>query len=153
MQSFDISNRKDFMASLLRTDLFDAFEVREILTHTAFKTIVDGRRNAPYFEDIDEDMRKHLSEYLTWGEMRHYVYALIKGTKLPTYFKFVLSTNLEKTAALSLDASTFYLNITFKDNQTTCSTGVAYKNFTMDKSADALWDKKIQDFLFKHQFI
>lgn len=153
MQSFEITNRKEFMAKLLKSDLFDGFEVREVVAHVAFKLILDGKRNKNYFDDIDRDPDTIYSEYLTWSEIRKHVYDLMSGQKLPTYFKIILSTNKDKTLQLSSDASTFYLNITFKDYQITCSTGTAYKDFTMDKSADQAWDERIKHFLFKYQFI
>lgn len=153
MQSFDITNRKEFMYKLLKSDLFESFEVREVVSHTAFKLVIDGKRNKDYFNDMDNDPDRVYSEYLSWGEMRKHVYELMQGHKLPTYFKIVLSTKLDKTTQLSPDASTFYLNITFKDNQITCSTGTAYKTFTLDKSADQIWDERIKQFLFKYQFI
>lgn len=153
MQSFDISNRKEFMAKLLKSDLFDNFEVREVTIHVSFKMILDGKRNKAYFQDVHEDSEKVYSDYLTWGEVRKHVYELMLGTKLPTYFKIILSTSIEKTQQLSPNVSTFYLNITFKDNQTTCTTGTAYSEFTLDQSADHLWDDRIKNFLFKYQFI
>lgn len=153
MQIFDITNRKEFMAKLLKSDLFDTFEVREVIAHMAFKIIIAGERNNDYFTDINQDSLTPTSDYLAWGELRKHVYELMQGSKLPTYFKIILSTNKEKTASLSPDASTFYLNITFKENQISCSTGMAYKTFTMDKSSEQLWDEKIKQFLFKYQFI
>ena len=45
MQSFDVINRKDFMAKLLKSDLFDTFEVKEVVAHVAFKMVLDGKRN------------------------------------------------------------------------------------------------------------
>lgn len=153
MQSFEITNRKEFMAKLLKSDLFEGFEVREVVAHVSFKMILDGKRNKAYFQDINEDSDTIYSDYLTWGEMRKHVYELMSGTKLPTYFKIILSTNAEKTRQISSDVSTFYLNITFKDNQTTCTTGTAYNGFTLDQSADQLWDERIKNFLFKYQFI
>lgn len=153
MQSFDITNRKEFMAKLLKSDLFESFEVREVTIHVAFKMILDGKRNVVYFQDINEDSEKVYSDYLTWGEMRKHAYELMQGSKLPTYFKIVLSTSNEKTRQISPNASTFYLNITFKDNQITCTTGTAYSEFTLDQSADQLWDERIKNFLFKYQFI
>ncbi|MBP3886141.1 MAG: hypothetical protein J6F30_00595 [Cellulosilyticum sp.] len=153
MEIFDITNRKEFMAKLLKSDLFESFEVREVISHTAFKLIIDGKRNKEYFNDIQNDSDIVYSEYLSWSEIRKHVYELMQGHTLPTYFKIVLSTKAEKTAQLSPDAATFYLNITFKDNQITCSTGTAYKSFTLDKSADQIWDERIKQFLFKYQFI
>lgn len=153
MQSFDVINRKDFMAKLLKSDLFDTFEVKEVVAHVAFKMVLDGKRNKDYFEDINDAPLDTYSEFLTWGEIRKHVYELMMGKKLPTYFKIILSTNQEKTKQLSLDASTFYLNITFKDNQMSCSTGTAYKGFTLDKSADQIWDDRMKRFLLKYEFI
>lgn len=152
MQSFEIAHRKEFMAHLLKADLFDTFEVREVVAHTAFKMVLDGKRNKDYYSDINEDAETTYSEYLSWGEMRKYVYELMSGKKMPLYFKIILSTNKEKTLQLSPDVTTFYLNIIFKDNQITCTTGTAYASFTMDKSADALWDERIKQFLFKYDF-
>lgn len=153
MQSFEISNRKDFMAKLLKSDLFDTFEVREVIAHVAFKMVLDGKRNKEYFNDINEDSDVVHSEYLTWGDMRKHVYELMIGKKLPTYFKIILCTSKEKTIHLSPDVSTFYLNLTFKDNQVTCTTGTAYSGFTLDKSAETIWDERIKQFLFKYDFI
>lgn len=153
MQAFDITNRKEFMTKLLKSDLFESFEVREVVSHTAFKLVIDGKRNKEYFNDIQNDPDTIYSDYLSWAEMRKHVYELMQGHTLPTYFKIILSTKAEKTVQLSSDASTFYLNIIFKDNQITCNTGTAYKSFTLDKSADQIWDERIKQFLFKYQFI
>ena len=153
MQSFDITNRKLFMAKLLKSDLFENFEVREVIAHTAFKLVIDGKRNLNYFNDIQNDPDTVYTEYLSWSELRRHVNELMQGHTLPTYFKIILSTKAEKTQQLSPDASTFYLNITFKNNLITCSTGTAYKGFTLDKSADEIWDECIKKFLFKYEFI
>lgn len=153
MQSFDVTNRKEFMARLLKSDLFDTFEVREVSAHVAFKMVLDGKRNKEYFNDINEDPDATYSDYLTWGEMRKHVYELMIGKKLPTYFKIVLSTSKEKTQQLSTDAATFFLNISFKDNKINCTTGTAYLGFTMDKSSEKLWDERMQHFLLKYEFI
>ena len=56
MQVFDITNRKEFMAKLLKSDLFESFEVKEVISHTAFKLIIDGKRNKEYFNDIQNEI-------------------------------------------------------------------------------------------------
>ncbi len=138
------------MSKLLKSDLFDNFELREAVLHLAFKAFVDGNRNTDFF---DTTLDEPLSPYLTWSEVRPAIYQLMSGDKLPSYFKIVLSTPQSKTATLSPDLEACFLNITFKDNQITCTTGVAYKHFTLDKSADLSWDTTIKDFLFKHTFL
>lgn len=99
------------------------------------------------------DEKEGLSPYLTWGEMRPYIYNLILGSKSPSYFKIILSTNRTKTEAISDQVDTFFVNITFKSSEITVSTGVAYKTFTLDKSPESIWDNKIKNFLFKYNFL
>lgn len=151
MEIYTISNKKEFMNKLLKSDLFDTFEVREVILHTAFKSVLDGNRNQDFFSDLESE--EELSPFVTWKEIKNYVYQFVMGHKLPTYFKIVLSTNTPKTNSLSPLASTFFLNISFKDNEIKCSTGVAYKEFTLDKSCEQLWDEKIKHFLFKYNFL
>ncbi|WP_069997304.1 DUF5721 family protein [Cellulosilyticum sp. I15G10I2] len=150
MQSYDISNKKELMAKLLKSDLFDTFEVREVILHTAFKMVLEGRRNKDYFDKEDTIID---SLYLEWREMRKNVYELLQGNKPPTYFKIILAASTEKTAVLSQDINACYLNIQFKENHITCSTGVSYKHFSLDQSADKLWDERIKAFLFQYHFI
>lgn len=151
MESYTIANKKDFMGKLLKSDLFDTFETREVILHTAFKSVLDGSRNQEFFNDVDSE--EQFSNFVNWKEIKPYVYQFVMGHKLPTYFKIVLSTNSAKTLALSPAASTFFLNITFKDNEIKCSTGVAYKEFTLDKSCEQIWDERIKTFLFKYNFL
>ena len=121
-----------------------------MIIHGAFKVLLDGKRNLDFYDSSYEGT---LSTYVTWQEMKKKVYELLQGTRMPSYFKMVLSTNEEKTLALSEEVSTFFLNIQLKDNQTSCSTGCAYKGFTLNKSADKVWDERIKKFLLKYEFI
>lgn len=150
MESYTITHRKEFMNKLLKSDLFDSFLVREVVMHTAFKSILDGHRNIDFY---NTDERDDLSDYLNWGEIRPYVYQIITGTKSPSYFKIILSTNAQKTIAISDQVDTFFINITFKEASIQVGTGVAYKTFTLDKSPEKIWDEKIKHFLFKYEFL
>ena len=138
------------MNKLIKSDLFDSFQLREAVIHTAFKSVLDGHRNIDFY---NTDEREGLSDYLTWGEMRPYIYQFITGSKYPSYFKIILCTNKQKTEAISDQVDTFFVNITFKASEITVSTGVAYKTFTLDKSPENIWDTKIKNFLFKYEFL
>lgn len=138
------------MNKLIKSDLFDSFLIREAVVHTSFKSILDGHRNMDFY---NTDEKEGLSPYLTWGEMRPYIYHIILGNKSPSYFKIILSTNRSKTEAISDQVDTFFVNITFKSSEITVSTGVAYKTFTLDKSPESIWDNKIKNFLFKYNFL
>ncbi|MEG0085320.1 MAG: DUF5721 family protein, partial [Niameybacter sp.] len=132
------------MNKLIKSDLFDSFLIREAILHTAFKSILDGHRNMEFY---NSDEREDLSDYLTWGEIRPYIYQIIIGSKSPSYFKIILSTNKQKTEAISDLVDTCFINITFKASEITVSTGIAYKTFTLDKSPETIWDTKIKNFL------
>ena len=118
--------------------------------HTAFKSILDGHRNKDFY---NTDELENLSEYLNWSEVRPYIYHIVIGTKSPSYFKIILSTNTTKTLAISQEVDTFFINIIFKDGDISINTGVAYKTFTLDKSPEHIWDEKIKNFLFKYHFL
>jgi hypothetical protein len=155
MEIYTIQNNKPFMSKLLKSDLFDSFEVREVVIHTAFKSYFEGTRNLEFFENAltSSDEAQVLSPYVTWAEVKASMYQLILGKTLPTYFKIVLATSQEKAKTLSDTASALFLNITYKENVITCSTGVAYSVFSLDKSPEEIWDEKIKAFLFKHEFM
>ncbi len=150
MEAYNISNKKLFMNKLLKSELFDTFEVREIIIHAASKCIIDGKRNNEFYSS--EELES-LTTYLSWQELRQPAYHLMTGNKLPTYFKMVLSTSEMKTQSISEAIDTCFLNITFKDNLITCGTGVSYKTFTLDKTPETIWDEKMKQFLFKYDFL
>ncbi|OON96659.1 MAG: hypothetical protein ATN36_05215 [Epulopiscium sp. Nele67-Bin005] len=150
MESFCIDDNKIFMAKLLKGECFDEFEVREIVLHTAVKSIIEGKRNLEFFE---RDNRESLSEFISWQELKPYVYSLVAGKTLPTFFKIIFSTSPSKTLEISTEVSAFMLNITYKDNEIICTTGCAYKTFLLDKTPEQLWDNQVKNFLFEQKFI
>lgn len=153
LDSFEIIDQKRFMNHLLKSNLFDSFEVHEVTLHTAFKVIIDGKRNHAYFKEWKDDTLPLDSEFLGWSEMRPFVYELIQGKQLPTFFKIILSTTMPNLTETYPHATNFYFNILFKERQITCSTGVAYDHFTLDKQADQIWDKRMGEFLLDYEFI
>ena len=66
----------------MKKDLFDHFEVRNVTLHTFYKLHLDGKRNKEFYTDEEKE---DLSEYISWGEMRDYIFEVIKGKKSPTY--------------------------------------------------------------------
>jgi len=138
------------MSSLLKQGLFDHFEVREVTLHTFYKLHIDGKRNIDFYSEAEIE---GLSEYISWSEMKDYIFELIKGKKSPTYLKVILSTTKHETQDISLDASTFFLNIVYKDEAIQCSTGTAYTTFTLDKTPEKAWDDHITQFLVSHKLI
>ncbi len=138
------------MNCLLKQNVFDDFEVREVILHTFNKLHIDGKRNKAFYQ---EEETQTLSEYLAWSEMRSYLFELIKGKRPPTYLKVILSTTDQNTKAISSDASTFFLNIVYQEEKIQCTTGTAYATFSLDKSPEKAWDDHVTKFLISHQLI
>ena len=76
-----------------------------------------------------------------------------------SYFKFVFMLspeNLKNTLVHSgsslseNDISGAYLNLHFKDQVLTCTTGVSYRVFSMDRSFENAWDELVCRFLKNH---
>ena len=45
------------------------------------------------------------------------------------------------------DVTGFYINAMFRDGQLTTTTGTSMRTFTMDKTAETLWDQWFRNFL------
>ena len=150
MVALPIINNSLFMSCLLKKDLFDQFEVREVTLHTFYKLHIDGKRNKDFYIDQETE---GLSDYITWAEMRDYIFEAIKGKKSPTFMKVVLSTNQQESQEISSVASTFFLNIVYNEGAIQCTTGTAYTTFSLDKTPEKAWDNKMAQFLASQQLI
>lgn len=150
MVTLPIVNNNLFMNCLLKQDLFDSFEVREVTLHTSYKAHIDGRRNVDFY---DNEELEGLSEHLSWSELRPHIFELIKGKKSPSYLKVILSTCPAKTLEISEEASTFFLNVSYKEGAISCITGTAYTSFSLDKTPENTWDDKMTKFLISNKLV
>lgn len=159
MLAFQIKDTKYFMQLLLMKEHFDHFLVEEA-TITTFNTFhIDGRIQKQFFtqEELEESPERNL-EFSRWQDIRPISFQLIKGKKTPLNFQFVF--HLHQEAASKLLASNectvpenalkaFVLNIKYDGSHVTCITGTALNTFLMDKSADTVWDKAVNNFFTK----
>ena len=113
MKAFELTEKKEFMHLLLRSELFDNFLLSEATIHAAVKYDIDGRINKSFFADKDDLSGQHLDglTYLPYGQIRPVCFELIKGRRTPTYFKFVLMLSRSKPPApLSLSQTSGQLS-------------------------------------------
>ena len=160
MISLQITDVRDFMAKLLKTDLFDHFLMPEAVITTSVTCHIDGTLNTSFFttDELDILGLNGLST-APFSLFRSNCFDLIKGKHTPSYFKFVFMLspeNLKNTLVHSgsslseNDISGAYLNLHFKDQVLTCTTGVSYRVFSMDRSFENAWDELICRFLKNH---
>ena len=145
MEIFEIDNKKGFMNALLMTDAYDMFLLKEAVVKTANNVTVDGAENKEFYGS-DPDTREVESpyDYAPWQKMRPFIAGLIKGKRTPLMMHIVLYLNPELAVNILSESirSVDYLilNIRFTEGMLKLTTGVAYKEFTLDKEADRLWD-------------
>lgn len=163
MKAFLLTEKKEFMNLLLRTEVFDNFLLSQASIHTSVKYDIDGRINPSFFsaEELSDEQLDGL-DYMPYGRLRPIFFELIKGHRTPTYFKFVLMlspVNLQNTlrasgtAATSEDIRTVFFNILFQNGQLSLITGVSYRTFLLEKSFEKEWEKFTINFLKRNNVV
>ena len=89
MLNIEITETKNFVKKLLMEPVFDTFLLVEAYVRSDVSYTIDGRLN-PSFFDTEELEEMTSNTYTTWGAVRHHIFNVIKGNKLPLNFKIVL---------------------------------------------------------------
>lgn len=160
MKAFLMTDQKQFMNQLLKSELFDNFLFIEAAIQGAISYSIDGHTNRDFFDDRElEELGTDHKNYLPFSHFRPICFELIRGTHTPIYMKLVLalspsntqktlaSTNCELTAS---DIAGVFLNLTFREGKMLLTTGISYHTFTLDHSFDEAWDKLAAKFLTNH---
>ena len=148
MLSFSIieTEVRGFMNKLLREGSFDSFEVRAVDIWSFARFEIGGIVPVQTREDGKTPM-----SYCTWGELRPYVYYIIKG-KRPRTLKIVFSLPSEQAAALHNNMSVCFLNLMFDGSRVIGTASATEKTFALDKTVDGIWHEYILKF-FKENTI
>lgn len=155
MLALRITDIKGFMNQLLIGDTFDSFPISEA-SITTFNTFsIDGMINRDFF---DTDMQNILDQngqvYSLWKEVKPFCFSIIRGKRTPLHFKIIFQITPSQLSALTgekestvfTNISSLFLNIQYKNNLLLCTTGTFQKSFSLDKSAEQLWDQIVQSF-------
>ena len=131
MHIFNISahHTKNFMHTLLKTDLFDAFAMRRAEIHNVAAFNLECENN-------------------TWAVLRPFVFHIVKEGGKPSLVKIVLAH--AEPAALHPNAAALFLNIQYDNNAVSCTSATAQKEFALNKELDNLWDEWVTQFFIHH---
>ncbi|MDR1530770.1 MAG: DUF5721 family protein [Clostridiales bacterium] len=140
---------KLFMQKLLREETFFDFEVRGVEVSMLTKFEINGALDRDFLPNADPSVPAE-RRYCLWRELQPYVFFIIKGGKRPKSLKIIFSLPQEKTAELHSNASAYFLNISFENNEVLCTTASSEKNFAMDKTVDYIWEDYIKEFFGKN---
>ncbi|WP_058486816.1 DUF5721 family protein [Defluviitalea phaphyphila] len=151
MITLNILDVKKTMEELLKGNLFDEFEARDIEIHTFTKFHISGILNKDFLSTDEKEL--YNSNYILWKEIKKHVFNIIKGKKSPTYFKIVLSANKDLISNFSSEISALFINMIYTNNKLTCTTGTALKTFILDKSYEYQWDKYIYELFYNSNIL
>ena len=161
MIALKITNVKQFMGKLLASEAFDSFLLEEASISTYNTFIIDGHQNRDFYTSEEwEDKEIRPFDFTTWKQIRPICYSLIKGTKTPSAFKFILHLMPDYHASILKEQDTtvtpqqikaLVLTVKYDGTTLTLITGTAFHTFIMDKSVDVLWDNAVKMFLDKRE--
>lgn len=150
MLAFQIQDVKSFMSRLLIQDTFDTFLLKEAQITTSVTHTIDGRLHKEFFDESDFP-----DDCVLWKDIKAFCFSVIRGKRVPLYFKFVFRLNSANTAkllernGLGLEPeqiSGLFLNCQFDGKHLVCTTGTALTFFTLDKALDHVWDELLIKF-------
>lgn len=161
MIALQFADIKDFMNKLLCTDLFDHFLLQEAVISTYVTHTIDGRLNPDFFspEDAPYDLIRQTA-ISPFSLLRPVCLQLMKGNRTPLGFRFVFQLSpenqrrtIEKSGSSfrTEDITGMFLNLKYQDQKLTCTTGISYRTFSMDKSLEQEWDRLITVFFRNHK--
>lgn len=161
MTAFTISDIKQFMNRLLGSPLFDNFLLSEAMIQTGITHQIDGSlQKSFYTEEQLEELGIADYPFAPFSLVRGNCFDLIKGKNVPLAFRFVFllsPENMVNTIERShsnfktSDISGMFINLNYKNGKLTCTTGISYKTFSLDKSLEQEWDMLVERFFKKNQ--
>ena len=155
MLSIQIQDVKEFMNQLLRADLFHPFYLWEASIKTGVSYHVDGRLNEDFY-NTDELEALPQTDYISWAQIKPQIFSMIKGSKTPLSMKIILMLSKAGTNQLlnkynlplsDENINGLFLNIYYDGTNLSCTTGVSYRTFTLDKRLETVFEESIQTFL------
>ena len=163
MIALPVEHIREFMNKLLLTPSFDCFMVSEASITTFATFSIDGLYHPEFFEDEQIGLPDPAAEtQIGWDRIRPFCLSVIKGKRLPLSFHFVLQLPRKELPAflekndLSLaaeDVFGLFLNVQYRSEALTVTTGSSLRVFTGDRSLDQAWDQTVRSFLEKEGLI
>lgn len=161
MIALELTDVKDFMNKLLRSEIFDHFFLQEAVITGGATYTLNGQITKGFYSE-EELTELHLNGYrfLPFSMLRGNCFDLIKGKKTPSSFRFVFLLSPENTQKTITsvgssykpsDVTGMYINLKFQNQLLSLTTGIAYNIFSTDKTLENEWDKLVVKFLKQHE--
>ncbi len=156
MIALKITKLGAFMGKLLSSDCFDSFLLEEASVSMGITMQLDGHLNRSFYTKEEWEVLSGRGYDLTpWKNVRPLCHEFIKGKKAPAAFHIVLHLNPEAIPSLLEKGGAqippeqiraLLIGIRYDGTGAVVTTGVSTHTFTLDKSADGVWDQAVQHF-------
>ena len=154
MIALQVENIRDFMNKLLLKPVFDEFRVSEaaITTFTTFS--IDGQYRPEFYDP--ETIAPVSETQVSWQSIRPFCLSVFKGKRLPLAFHIVLQLPQEQIpvflaennlSADPADVFGLFLNIQYRGDVLTVTTGSSLRVFSQGHELDHAWDRYVRGFL------
>lgn len=161
MIALELTDVKDFMNKLLRSEVFDHFLLQEAVITSAATYNINGQITKGFYDEEEiEELQLGGCRFLPFSMLRNNCFDLIKGKKTPSAFRFVFllsPENMKKTVSSisssyqNNDITGMYINLKYQNQLLSLTTGIAYNIFSTDKTLENEWDKLVIRFLKQHE--
>lgn len=139
-----------FMKEFLKGHIFDDYRVISTDVFSIVKFHAEGNINPDFLKTGGEEEKR---TYCLWGELKPYIFGLIKGSIKPRLFKTVLSLPPDKAEILHPNAASMHLSVSFENDRIIFISGTSQKNFRLSKDEDLAWEMYLKKFFIKNGFM
>lgn len=152
---------KQFMQKLIRSEAFDQLLVYEFSMDVLNHFSIDGEINKNYLSS-DEAMTYEDQRYIDWLSIKPFVSSILKQSHTPTSLKLTFTLNKKATAdvqkrlfddPLKYPVQGFLINVQFDGTDLKVTTGVNYRQFTLDKQIETTFDQMMVQFFKKNDLL
>ncbi|MDD6667529.1 MAG: DUF5721 family protein [Lachnospiraceae bacterium] len=159
MLFFTIEDVKGLMAALLQRDSFDSFLLVEAEIRGRAALSIDGHLPEDFYSDEEISKFRMEGDFSPYREIRPLIFEGIRGKHTPKQIKIVFKAPnslmqeiLADTEADPDQVSGFFLNLRFSNGKLTLSSGCSMKTFSLDKTAEKLWDAWLSAWMDREKF-
>ncbi len=160
MVAFQIEEIGSVLNQMLTGTMFDTFLLKEATISQGWDTHIDGAIKEDFYsEEEKQQLQLEGLRFIPFSFVRPFCLNLMKGNRMPDAFRFVfLHSPKNQASTISHAGSHFspeditglFLHLTYKNGTLTCTTGVSYRVFSMDKSLEQEWDRLVALFFKQH---
>ena len=160
MKAFKILNIKQFMTTLLSTEVFDLFYLEEAVITTYNTFTIDGHINFEFYPSEILNQMDSISNFSSYKSIKPILFSLIKGKYTPISFRISLLIPKEKKGRFEEQInklqddngiSNFTLNIKYDGTSIILITSTALETFQLNHDSSKQWDENMSYWLFSNQ--